>query len=65
MNFYSQEWKDVCAEIDKRIAVLDVMLRGPLDAEKTASVRGQIKALLDLKSWHAAPVPEPEESFSL
>jgi len=63
MNFASNEWKEVCDEIDKRIAVLDKSNRGPLDHDQTCEIRGQIKALSALRQWQPAPEPEREIEF--
>ena len=63
MNFASQEWKDVCKEIDKRVESLDRMNRGPLDIAQTSDLRGQIKALQSLRQWNAAPPVEEEISY--
>jgi len=63
MNFASNEWKEVCTEIDKRLAELDKTNRGPLDHDQTCEIRGQIKALAALRKWQPAPEVEPEIAF--
>jgi len=63
MNFHSPEWKEICDKIDKRIAELDRTNRGPLDHDQTCEIRGQIKALAELRAWKPAPEPEPEIAY--
>jgi hypothetical protein len=63
VNFNSQDWKEVQAEIDKRIAALYARIIGPLDHDETCDVRGQIRALQSLKTWQPAKEPEPEIAY--
>ncbi len=63
MNFHSPEWKEICDKIDKRIAELDRTNRGPLDHDQTCEIRGQIKALAELRAWKPAPAIEPETVY--
>jgi hypothetical protein len=65
MNFLSPEWREVCVEIDKRVAALDLQNRTNVPESATIHMRGQISALLSLRNWQeeTARQPEPEIRF--
>lgn len=64
MNFNSPEWKELETKLNDQIANLDRMNRGKMDAEQTATIRGQIRALQWLLQWpevEKAPVHSDNE----
>ena len=63
MNFNSPEWKDVCDEIDRRVALLDKQNRALGPEQFTAHLRGQIAALVSFRNWEeASALPDVQET---
>lgn len=63
MNFETPEWQEIEHLVMERIAELDEYNRKPHPPEATASIRGQIAALMWVLEMpaRAADLPPPEE----
>lgn len=64
INYKHPVWGAVCARLDERIAQMKDELSNPLDADKTAALRGRIAMAREILNWPDQDEPnQPEEGI--